>query len=78
MVPSDITVGLKTAKNLTMTTNTEEAQAGYEEVAGAGPGAPTPLSALEVRFQLSICSNLLLISSLGCRWLDQKRHYADR
>lgn len=30
------------------TGETEESQAGYEDGGGGGPGAPTPLSALEV------------------------------
>lgn len=30
------------------TSETEKSQSGYEEGGGGGPGAPTPLSALEV------------------------------
>jgi DNA repair protein RAD51 len=39
-----------------MSAEDEQSQSGYEDGLAGGPGAPTPLSALEVQ-----CSSLLLV-----------------
>ena len=56
-----------------MTTEDLESQSGFEESAG-GPGAPTPLSALEVYPKLP---NLDHANNLGCRRYHETRYPVD-
>lgn len=55
-----------------------QSQSGFEEdesMAG-GPGAPTPLSALEVRKGKRVTIAIKLTHASGCSWIDQARHSA--
>ena len=51
----------------------DESQAGYEDSAPGGPGAPTPLSALEVPSIALLIFGLLLII-LGNQRTDETRY----
>lgn len=57
----------------TMTTEELQSQSGYEDGQG-GPGAPTPLSALEVNASILASLTSSKLTFLGHQWIDTARH----
>ena len=55
----------------------EDSQAGYEDGAGGGPGAPTPLSALEAGLDVSFHMWQQLMVDLGSCWTHFAGYQAD-
>ena len=53
--------------------DTEETQSAYGE-GGGGPGAPTPLSALDVMLVPALYWWVLLIYSTGLEWDNSSRY----
>lgn len=60
-----------------MSAEDDQDQSGYEEGNFAGPGAPTPLSALEVSLaNVSIHMRRDSNAITGCQWPHNERHQA--
>lgn len=55
----------------------EDSQVGIEDGAGGGPGAPTPLSALEAGLDDSYHMWQQLMANLGSRWAHFAGYQAD-
>jgi hypothetical protein len=60
------------------TEDMDELQSVTEDASSlGGPGAPTPLSALEASLSSGCCDEFLTDDHLGCRRIDEKRHSTD-